>query len=70
VLYSSEKLSEVYQGKLEFCKPNGNGNPQMATKCRVMSISLLLLLRYGQNFDESPGAVPESMIRPTVEVLG
>jgi thioredoxin 1 len=65
----TEKLSEEYEGKLKFCKLNVDENPKMAQKYQVMSIPLLLFFRGGKKFDESLGAVPESMIRPKVEAL-
>ena len=65
----TDKLSEEYKGKVEFCKLNVDENPQTAMKYQIMSIPLLLFFKDGQQVDESLGAVPESMLRPKVEAL-
>ena len=63
------KFSEEFKGKLKCCKLSMDGNPETAMKYQVMSIPLLLFFKDGQQVDENLGAVPESIIRPKVEVL-
>ena len=65
----TEKLSEEYNGKVNFFKLNVDENPQTAMKYQIMSIPLLIFFKNGQQVDDSLGAVPESMIRPKVEAL-
>ncbi len=65
----TEKLSEEFNGKVNFFKLNVDENPQMAMKYQIMSIPLLIFFKDGQKVDESLGAVPETMIRPKVEAL-
>jgi thioredoxin 1 len=65
----TDKLSEVYTGKVKFCKINVDDNPQNAQKYNVMSIPLVLFFKAGAQKDSSLGAVPESVLRKKLEAL-
>ena len=65
----TEKLSEEYAGRVKFCKINVDENHEMSQKYGVMSIPLLLFFKGGQKVDSVVGAVPESLLRPKVDVL-
>lgn len=62
-----DKLSREYGGKFKFCKINVDGNQLTAMKYQVMSIPMQMFFIDGQKVEEILGAVPEHVIRATVE---
>jgi thioredoxin 1 len=65
----TEKLSEVYAGKVKFCKINVDENPEMSQKYKVMSIPLVLFFKAGVQRDSSLGLVPEAMLKTKIQAL-
>ena len=64
-----EKLSEEYEGRFKFCMINVDENQRTATKYQIMSIPMQKFFSNGEEVDEILGAVPEQMIRSTVEEI-
>jgi thioredoxin 1 len=65
----TEKLAEVYAGKVKFCKINVDENPAMSQKYKVMSVPLVLFFKAGVQKDSSLGAVPEAALRTKIQGL-
>jgi thioredoxin 1 len=65
----TEKLAEVYTGKVKFCKINVDENPEMSRKYKVMSIPLVLFFKAGVQKDGSLGLVPESALKIKIQAL-
>jgi len=62
-----DKLSREYGTKFKFCKINVESNQLTAMKYQVMSIPMQMFFVDGQKVEEIIGAVPEHVIRATVE---
>ena len=62
-----DKLSEEYDGRFKFCKLNVDENQRTAMKYQIMSIPMQMFFSDGEKVDEILGAVPERMIRATVD---
>ncbi len=62
-----DKLAKEYDGKFKFCKVNVDENQRTAEKYQIMSIPMQMFFADGQKVDEILGAVPEQVIRNTVE---
>lgn len=63
----TEKLAGEYAGRFKFGRLNVDGNPEMASKCYVMSMPQILFFRDGKAVNESIGAARESVLRSKVE---
>jgi len=61
-----DKLSEEYDN-FKFCKINVDENFATATQYQVMSIPMQMFFVNGAKVDELLGAVPEQIIRATVD---
>ena len=61
-----DKLAEEYEGKLRFCKGNGDENQQTAMKYQIMSIPTIMLFKNGKLADRFVGALPLGMIEQKV----
>jgi thioredoxin 1 len=48
----TEKLSEIYAGKIKFCKLNVDENPFITKKYGIRSIPLMLFFKGGQEVDQ------------------
>ena len=62
-----DRLSREYGEKFKFCKINVEIDQLTAIKYQVMSIPMQMFFVDGQKVDEILGAVPEHVIRTTVE---
>jgi len=62
-----DKLAEEYAGRFKFCKINVDENRETAAQYQIMSIPMQMFFNKGQKVDEILGAVPEQMVRATVE---
>jgi thioredoxin-like negative regulator of GroEL len=62
-----EKLSGEYEGRFKFCMINVDESQQTAVKYQIMSIPMQKYFANGEKVDEILGAVPEHIIRTTVE---
>jgi thioredoxin 1 len=62
-----DKLSREYGGKFKFCKINVDTNQLTVMKYQIMSIPMQMFFVDGQKVEEIVGAVPEGVIRETVE---
>jgi len=62
-----DKLAKEYDGKFKFCKINVDNNQQVAAEYRVSSIPMQKFFVNGQKIEEILGAVPDSVIRKTVD---
>ena len=61
-----DRLSEEYDN-FKFCKINVDENLETARRYQIMSIPMQLFFVNGEKVDELLGAVPERMIRATVQ---
>ncbi len=61
-----DKLAGEYEN-FKFCKINVDENTEIAGKYRIMSIPMQMFFANGEKIDELLGAVPETVIRSTVE---
>jgi len=61
-----DKLAEKYDN-FKFCKINVDQNTAMAQKYGIMSIPMQMFFVHGDVVEQVLGAVPESVIRATVE---
>jgi len=64
-----DKLAEEYEGKFKFCKINVDENQKTAGKYQIMSIPMQMFFIDGQKVDEILGAVPEYIIRKSVDSI-
>ncbi len=62
-----DKLAEEYESRFKFCKINVDENRLVASKYQIMSIPMQYFFLNGKKVDEILGAVPEQVIRATVE---
>jgi thioredoxin 1 len=64
-----DRLAEEYEGKFKFFKINVDDNRSTAMEYQIMSIPMQMFFVNGKKVDEILGAVPENMIRTTVEKI-
>lgn len=62
-----DKLSREYRGRFKFCKINLETNPLTAMAYQIQSIPMQMFFADGQKVKEIVGAVPEKLIRETIE---
>lgn len=62
-----DKLSREYRGRFKFCKINVESNPLTATAYQIQSIPMQMFFVDGLKVKEILGAVPERLIRETIE---
>ena len=62
-----EKLAKEYSGKLLIAKVNVDENQQWASKYGVQSIPTMLFVVDGQIIHSQIGALPEHLLRSTVD---
>jgi thioredoxin 1 len=62
-----DKLAKEYSGKLVIAKVNTDDNPQWAQKFNVQGIPTMLFVAGGKIVHQQVGALPEPMLRSTVE---
>jgi thioredoxin 1 len=62
-----DKLAKEYSGKLVIAKVNTDSNPQWAQKFNVQGIPTMLFVAAGKIVHQQVGALPEPMLRSTVE---
>jgi thioredoxin 1 len=62
-----ERLSEEYFGRFKFCMINVDENKETAIQYHIMSIPMQKFFYDGEAVDDILGAVPEQIIRATVE---
>ncbi|MFQ5910454.1 MAG: thioredoxin [Thermoplasmata archaeon] len=62
-----EELAKTYEGKVVFGKLNVDENPVTATKYGIMAIPTMLVFHNGELVEQLQGAMPASMIQPTIE---
>ena len=62
-----EKLSEEYYRRFKFCMINVDENKETAIQYHIMSIPMQKFFYDGEAVDDILGAVPEQIIRATVE---
>ncbi|RLI31165.1 thioredoxin [Candidatus Bathyarchaeota archaeon] len=61
-----EKLAKQYAGKIVFAKVNVDQNPKTALAYGVTSIPTLIFIKNGVEVDRIIGAVPEEVIKSTI----
>ena len=62
-----DKLAKEYEGKMVIAKVNTDENPQWAMKFNVQGIPTMLFVAGGKVVHQQVGALPEPMLRSTVE---
>ena len=62
-----DRLSREYGDRFKFCKIDVDQNQFSAMKYQISSIPMLMFFVDGQKVNEILGAVPESVVRATVE---
>jgi thioredoxin 1 len=62
-----DKLAREYRGRFRFCKINVDVNPFTAMTYQVQSIPMQMFFVDGQKVKEIVGAVPEAVIRATID---
>jgi len=64
-----DKLAEKYSDRFKFFRMNVDGNPQTATKYKVMAIPTLIFFKNGEAVDTVVGAVSERVLEPKIDEL-
>lgn len=64
-----DKLSQKYNGKLQFFKMNVDDNPLTPAKYKVMSIPTLILFKNGKAVDTVVGALPERTMAGRIDAV-
>lgn len=62
-----EKLAKEYAGKMIIAKVNTDENPASAQKFNVQGIPTMLFVAKGKVIHQQVGALPEPILRSTVE---
>jgi len=62
-----EKLDAEYAGKVKFLKMDVDLNPQTPVKYNVRSIPTLIVFKDGAPLDQVVGAVPENVLKQSID---
>ena len=62
-----DKLAKEYVGKMVIAKVNTDDNPEWAQKFNVQGIPTMLFIADGKVVHQQVGALPEPILRSTVE---
>ena len=62
-----DKLAKEYAGKMLIAKVNTDDNPEWAQKFNVQGIPTMLFVAEGKVVHQQVGALPEPMLRSTVD---
>jgi len=62
-----DKLAKEYAGKMLIAKVNTDDNPEWAQKFNVQGIPTMLFFAEGKVVHQQVGALPEPMLRSTVD---
>jgi len=62
-----DKLAKEFAGKILIAKVNTDDNPQWAQKFHVQGIPTMLFMADGKVVHQQVGALPEPMLRSTVD---
>ena len=62
-----DKLAKEYAGKMIIAKVNTDDNPEWAQKFNVQGIPTMLFVSEGKVVHQQVGALPEPMLRSTVD---
>ena len=62
-----EKFSKEFSGRLIIAKMNVDENPEVSGKYGIQSIPTMLFIANGKIIHQNVGALPESLLRQTVD---